>query len=476
MLTLTTINPQTNFNFLEHLSVTISKLLKLINDIIFFEIGGMPLIVIWLISGGAIFTVWMRFINIRGFKHAIDIVRGKYDNPDEVGEVSHFQALATALSATVGLGNIAGVAIAISLGGPGACFWLTLAGFLGMTTKFVECTLGQKYRLIKPDGTVAGGPMYYLSEGLSKIGLPFFGKILSILFAILAICGALGSSSIYQSNQSKVGVAQVIPIIAEQGWIYGILMVFLVGLVILGGIRRIASVAATVVPFMCGIYILGAVWVILINFTAIPAAITTILTSAFSLKAATGGMLGAIIQGFRRSAFSNEAGLGIAAIAHSAAKTNEPVREGIVAVLEPFIDTVIVCNLTALVIILTGAYNNPEFANLGGSELTSAAFSTVIPGFPYILALAVFLFAFSTMISWGYYGQLCWEYLLGSRTAIIYKLLFLLAIFMGSVANPTVVIQFSDAMYLTMALPNLLGMYFLAGQVSQDLKDYFNKL
>ncbi len=463
-------------NFLEHLSATISQLLKQINDIIFVEIGGMPLIVVWLITAGVIFTVWMRFINIRAFIHAINIVRGKYDNPDDVGEVSHFQALATALSATVGLGNIAGVAIAIRLGGPGACFWLTIAGFLGMTTKFVECTLAQKYRFVKPDGTVVGGPMYYLSEGLAKLGFPLLGRFLGILFAILAICGALGSSSLYQSNQSKVGVAQVIPILTDQGWIYGLLMVILVGLVILGGIRRIASVAARVVPVMCGVYILGAVYVILTHFTAIPAAITTIITSAFSFKAATGGIFGAIIQGFRRSAFSNEAGLGIAAIAHSAAKTDEPVREGIVAILEPFIDTVIVCNLTALVIILTGAYYNPDFASLGGSELTSAAFSTVIPGFPYILALTVFLFAFSTMISWGYYGQCCWEYLLGSRSAFIYKLLFLLAIFIGSVANPTAIIQFSDAMYLTMALPNLLGMYFLGSQVSEDLKDYFNSM
>ncbi|MEL7038557.1 MAG: alanine/glycine:cation symporter family protein [Cyanobacteria bacterium J06592_8] len=463
-------------NFLDQLSASFSHVLELINNIIFFDIGGMPLIVLWLIAAGAIFTVWMKFINLRAFKHAIDIVRGKYDHPEDIGEVSHFQALATALSATLGLGNIAGVAIAIGLGGPGACFWLTLAGFLGMTTKFVECTLGQKYRVVKPDGTVAGGPMYYLSEGLSKLGFPVFGKILAILFATLAICGALGSMSIYQSNQSLAGVAQVIPILAEKSWIYGLVMVGLVGLVIIGGIRRIASVAATIVPVMCGLYILGAVWVILFHLTEIPAAITTILSSAFSFKAATGGTLGALIQGFRRSAFSNEAGLGVAAIAHSTAKTDQPIREGLVATLEPFIDTVIVCNLTALVIILTDAYNNPEFTNLGGSELTSAAFSTVIPWFPYILAVAVFLFAFSTMISWGYYGQLCWEYLLGSRTAIVYKLLFLLAIFIGSVVNPTAVIEFSDAIYLTIALPNILGMYFLAGQVSQDLQDYFQQL
>ena len=465
-------NTEVKINFLERLSERFSQFLELVDHIIFFEIAGMPFIVIWLISAGVILTLWMKFINIRAFKHAIDIVRGKYDHPDETGEVSHFQALATALSATVGLGNIAGVAVAISLGGPGASFWLTLAGFLGMTTKFVECTLGQKYRIVREDGTVAGGPMYYLSNGLAEMGQKLLGRTLATLFAVCAVFGALGSYALFQVNQSKVGVARVIPILADQGWIYGIVMVILVGLVILGGIKRIATVAATIVPFMCGIYVLGALWVLLTNLTAIPTVLATIITSAFSCKAAAGGTFGAIIQGFRRSAFSCEAGLGTAAIAHSAARTEEPIREGIVALLEPFIDTIIVCNLTAFVVIITGAYNNPVFSDLGGSELTSAAFSTVIPWFPYVLALAVFLFAFSTMISGGYYGQLCWEYLFGKRSSILYKILFLLAIFLGSVANPTAVITFGDVLLLMMAFPNLIGVYLLASQVYQDLENY----
>lgn len=458
------------------LSATVSQLLELIYNIIFFEVAGIPLIVVWFIGGGFTFTLWMKFVNLRGFKHAIAVVLGRYDDPEEEGEVSHFQALATALSATVGLGNIAGVSIAIGLGGPGAVVWMTLAGFLGMSSKFVECTLGQKYRQVKPDGTIAGGPMYYLSAGLEELGRKNLGRVLAGMFAIFAIASALGSSSIFQANQSKVAVARVLPILADRGWIYGSILVFLVGLVIVGGIRRIAQVTAILVPVMCGIYVLAAVWIIGENWAAIPDAIATIFQGAFVPQAVAGGGLGALIQGFRRAAFSNEAGLGIAAIAHSAARTEEPVREGIVATLEPFIDTVIICNMTALVVIITGAYNNPEWADLGGAELTSVAFGSVIGWFPTVLAIALFCFAFSTAIAWGYYGELCWQYLLGERTAIIYKLLFLTAIFLGTIVNPQTVIQFSDAMYLTMSIPNLLGLYFLAPGVAADLQDYWERL
>jgi len=458
------------------LSAAVSQLLELIYKIIFFEVAGIPLIVVWFIGGGFTFTLWMKFVNLRAFKHAIAVVLGRYDDPEEEGEVSHFQALATALSATVGLGNIAGVSIAIGLGGPGAVVWMTLAGFLGMSSKFVECTLGQKYRQIRPDGTIAGGPMYYLSAGLEELGRKNLGRVLAGMFAVFAIASALGSSSIFQANQSKVAVARVLPILADRGWIYGFILVFLVGLVIVGGIRRIAQVTAILVPVMCGIYVLAAVWIIGLNWAAIPDAIATIFEGAFVPRAAAGGVLGALIQGFRRAAFSNEAGLGIAAIAHSAARTEEPVREGIVATLEPFIDTVIICNMTALVVIITGAYNNPEWADLGGAELTSAAFGSAIGWFPIVLAIAIFCFAFSTAIAWGYYGELCWRYLLGERTAIVYKLLFLTAIFLGAIVNPQAVIQFSDAMYLTMSIPNLLGLYFLAPGVAADLRDYWERL
>lgn len=456
----------------------LETLLEIINEIIFFSIGGengIPLIVLWLVAGGLFLTIRMKLINLFGFKHAIVVVAGKYDREEEVGEVSHFAALSVALSATVGLGNIAGVAIAISIGGPGAVFWMTLAGFLGMASKFTECTLGHKYRQIKPDGTVAGGPMYYLEAGLASLGQPLMGKILATSFALLAIASALGSSSIYQANQSLVAVTTVIPSLTNFSWIYGLGVAILVGLVIIGGIRRIGLVAEFLIPIMCGIYICTCVWVIVANFSLIPQAIETIITQAFFPKAVTGGITGAMIQGFRRSAFSCEAGVGIAAIAHGAAKTSESVREGIVALLEPFIDTIIICNLTALTLIVTGVHNDPQYQNLSGAALTSAALSTVVSWFPSVLAIAVFFFAFSTMTTWGYYGQLCWSYLFGEKSVILYQILFLLAIFLGSIINPQTVIEFSDALFITMAFPNLIGLYCLSPQVARELTNYWEK-
>ncbi|NEO58696.1 MAG: alanine:cation symporter family protein [Okeania sp. SIO3B5] len=464
---------------LDWISVTFSQILKNIDAIIFYRIGGdqgIPLIVLWLIGGGLFFTLRMQFINIRAFKHAIDVIWGKYDDPNDEGEVSHFQAMATALSGTVGLGNIAGVAIAISFGGPGAAFWMTIAGLLGMSTKFVECTLAQKYRVVNPDGTSIGGPMYYISMGLADLGQKRLGQFLGGMFALFNILAVLGSSSIFQSNQSQVVIANVIPFFAQQSWLYGLILVLIVGLVIIGGIQRIAGVAAAIVPTMCGIYFLAGSWIILANFTAIPHAFSTIIHSAFAPQAMAGGFLGALIQGFRRAAFSNEAGLGLAAIAHATAKTDEPVREGIVAMLEPFIDTVIICNMTALVVIITGVYNNPEFAALNGSELTLAAFTTVIDWFPAVLTICIILFAFSTMISSSYYGQVCWQYLFGNKGVIIYKILFLAGIFVGTVTNPEAVIEFSDAIKITLAFPSLLGAYFLCGKVATDQESYMKRL
>ncbi len=418
----------------------------------------------------------MKFINIRGFGHAIDILRGKYDDPTQEGEVSHFQALATALSATVGLGNIAGVAIGISLGGPGAAFWMTLGGMFGMTSKFVECTLGQKYRVVKSDGTIAGGPMYYLSAGLAEMGYKQLGKILAVMFSVFCVCGAFGGASMFQANQSYAAVATVVPFLVGRSWLYGVILALLVGLVIVGGIKRIGSVAGTLVPAMCIIYFLAAFWILVTHITDIPIAIRTIVKEAFSPESVEGGFIGVAVQGLRRSAFSNEAGVGSAAIAHSAARTKESVREGIVALLEPFIDTVIICNMTALVVVIAGVYNNPELSLLNGSQLTSAAFATAIPWFPVLLAIAVFLFAFSTMISWSYYGERCWDYLFGESTLIVYKVLFLTAIFTGSVVNPALVINFSDSMLIGMSFPNLLGAYFLSGKVAADLDDYMQRL
>lgn len=445
-------------------------------SILEFKIDEMPLIVLWLVIGSAFFTVRMKFINFRAFKHAIDVTRGKYDDPDEPGEVSHFQALATALAGTVGLGNIAGVAIAISIGGPGAAFWMTVAGLLAMTMKFVECTLGQKYRIVRADGTIAGGPMYYLSKGLAEKGYVKMGKILAILFCVLSIIGGGAGSTMFQTNQSYLAVAQVFPWFTDKAWLYGLVMCIGVGIVILGGVKRIGTVAGAVVPFMCGIYMLAAIWILLVNFIQIPQLIGIIISNAFVPQAVTGGLVGVIAQGFRRAAYSNTAGQGVAAIAHAAAQTTEPVREGIVSLLEPFIDTVIVCNLTAMVMVVTGAYNNPSFEGLNGAQLTQAAFGTVIPWFPYLLAVCIVLFAYSTVMSWGYYSELCWEYLFGDKNPLLLKLSFLVIVFFGAVLNPTLFIRLSDLMLISVAIPNVLGCYFLSNDVALDLKSYWLRL
>ncbi|MGB3510388.1 MAG: alanine/glycine:cation symporter family protein [Microcoleaceae cyanobacterium] len=470
--------PEAGDTFINSIDRGFSSFVDVISSILFFSIAGFPLIVLWLIIGAIFFTIRMQFINIRAFKHAIDIVRGRYDDPDDQGEVSHFQALATALSGTVGLGNIAGVAVAVSIGGPGAVLWMTVAGFLGMSTKFVECTLAQKYRIVKPDGTISGGPMRYLSAGLAEMGQATLGRVLAVLFSVLCICGAFGGANMFQANQSYGAVSTVLP--GLPSWVYGLVLVVLVGLVIIGGIQRIGMVAGTLVPLMCMLYVLASLFILLANITEIPGAIATIISGAFSPEAVEGGIIRVIIQGFQRSVFSNEAGVGSAAIAHSAARTDEPIREGLVALLEPFIDTIVVCNMTALVIVITGVYNADEFAALReakkGAELTSAAFGTVLDWFPILLAIAVFCFAFSTMISWSYYGERCWDYLSGGRGLIIYKILFLVAAFIGSVSNPSSVIDFSDATLLSMAFPNILGGYFLSGQVAKDLQNYMGRL
>ncbi len=465
-------------DFLDSIDRVFSGIVAAIEKVFFFSVGGMPLIILWIIGGG-IFCTWRTgFVNVRGFKHAIDVARGKYDRPEEQdeGEVSSFQALATALSGTVGLGNIAGVAIAIQMGGLGAAFWMSAAALLGMCSKFVECTLGLKYRTIKPDGSVAGGPMYYLSQGLSELGLPNLGKNLAILFAIFGMGASLGGGNMFQANQSFAALSSAIPFVQDGDWIFGLVAAFLVGLVIVGGISRIGVVTSKLVPVMVAVYILGCLWVLGARIAEIPTALSAIIQEAFSPKAVEGGVVGALVQGIRRSAFSNGAGLGSAAIAHAAARTTEPVREGIVAILEPFIDTVIICNLTALVIAIAGIHEDIETAATTGSELTAAAFETVIDWFPLVLAVVIFLFAFSTMITWSYYGERCWAYLFGEQTIITFKALFLLCVFIGSVVNLTAVVDFSDMMLLAMAVPNLLGCILLSGKVATDLQDYWQRL
>ena len=447
--------------------------------VIYFKIGGengVPFIVLWLIAGAIFFTFKMKFINVRAFKHAIEVVQGKYDDPNDEGDVSHFQALAAALSGTVGIGNIAGVAIAIRMGGPGAAFWMTVAGFLGMSSKFAECTLGQKYRVIKPDGTVGGGPMYYLSRGLSSIGMGKLGKGLAILYALACAIATMGAGNMFQANQAYAAVSNVLPFFDNLAWLFGIILVALVGLVILGGIERIGNVAGILVPAMAVIYTVACVWVMLVKFTDIPSAIMTIITTAFNPQAVAGGAIGAIIIGFQRAVFSNEAGIGSAAIAHSAARTDESVREGIVALLEPFLDTMFICNMTAMVIVLTGVYADPGSADLDGARLSAASFETIIGWFPYVIAVAGFLFAVSTMITWSYYGQLAWAYMFGDKSVNIYKVLFLAFGFLGTVINLDLVLEFSDVVLLAMSLPNLLGCFLLSGVIAKELDNYMSRL
>ncbi len=432
----------------------------------------LPIVVAWLVFGACFFTLRMLFVNIRGFWHAVQVVTGKYDDPEHDGEISHFQALSSALSATVGLGNIAGVAIAIGIGGPGAVFWMWVAGFLGMSSKFTECTLGQLYRIRKPDGSVSGGPMHYLDKGLAELGLGPVGKVLSIIFALMCIGGSFGGGNMFQANQSFEAVAKVMPGLEPYAWLYGILLMIAVGVVIIGGIKRIGLAASVVVPVMCGLYLLAGLYILAINITSVPAAFGAIVTQAFSPEAGLGGAVGVLAIGFQRASFSNEAGVGSASIAHSAAATDEPVREGIVALLEPFIDTIVVCSITAIVVVLTGVEVEPG----SGIGPTMDAFATVLPWFPYVLAFAAMMFAFSTMVSWSYYGESCATFLFGESAKIPYRLIFLVFVFIGSVLKLGNVLTFSDLMILGMAFPNVLGALFLSGKVKARLDAYWGDL
>ena len=456
-------------------------------DVCFWDNGQegetkLPFTVAWLVLGAIYFTLRMGFVQFRLFAHAIKITKGDFDDPDDEGEVSHFQALTTALSATVGLGNIAGVAIAISIGGPGATVWMILAGLLGMASKFTECSLGQMYRETRSDGSVMGGAMYYLSNGLKEMGLGALGKGLAVMFALLCIGGSFGGGGSFQVNQSLNALQETIPFLGDHRWVYGVIMTVCVALVIIGGLKRIAQTAEKIVPAMCGIYVAASLAVILMNVGEIPAAIGKIISGAMNPAAGLGGFIGVLVTGFKRAAFSNEAGIGSAAIAHSAAKTPYAVREGIVSLLEPFIDTVVVCTMTALVIVVTGAYDgsNPTFApyieSANGAGLTSVAFAQSIPWFPYVLSVAVVLFAFSTIISWSYYGERCWSWLFGDGSGFIYRIIFLTFIFGGSVVTAGQVLDFGDLMILGMALPNILGVLFLSGKVKAALTDYEGKL
>ncbi|MFN3984730.1 MAG: alanine/glycine:cation symporter family protein [Rhodocyclaceae bacterium] len=466
----------------EAINTALSPISDFVAGIIFYSVPvagvSFPLIVGWLIVAAAVFTLYFGFIQFRGFGHSIDVVRGRYDNPKDAGEVSRFQALATALSATVGLGNIAGVAVAVSIGGPGATFWMIIAGLMGMASKFTEVTLGVKYRNENPDGTVSGGPMYYLSKGFAEMGKPGLGRFFAIFFAICCIGGAVGGGNMFQANQAFQQVVNVTggadSFLADKGWLFGLVLASVVGLVIIGGIKSIARVTERVVPIMAIIYVGAGLVIILTNYDKIGWAFGQIIQGAFSPEGVAGGAIGALIQGFRRAAFSNEAGIGSAPIAHSAVRTREPVSQGYVALLEPFIDTVVICTMTALVIVISGALAT----ELTGVQLTSAAFASAFSWFPLVLAVAVVLFAFSTMIAWSYYGLKAWTYLVGENKAMenVYKLFFCLCVVAGASMSLGPVIDFSDSMIFAMAIPNVIGLYLLMPVVKREIGAYWGRI
>jgi len=449
-----------------------------------------PWIVGWLVIGAAVFSAYFGLIQFRAFGHAIDLVRGRYSDPQDTGEVSHFQALTAALSGTVGLGNIAGVAVAVSIGGAGATFWMILAGLLGMASKFTECTLGVKFRNENPDGTVSGGPMYYIRKGFAARGLPL-GGAMAALFSVFCVLGALGGGNMFQANQAA---SQVQSVLGIPTWVTGLVLALVVFAVIVGGIKSIARVTEKVVPVMGIGYLLVGLLVLAMNADMILWAFAEILRGAFTDTGITGGVVGAVIQGFRRAAFSNEAGVGSAAIAHSAVRTKEPVAEGLVALLEPFIDTVVICTMTALVIIITrqlvidaetGRYVLDASGRIatvsgatGGVPITSAAFGSVFGWAPLALSAAVVLFAFSTMITWGYYGMKAWTYLLGEgrMTEMVFKIIFCVFVFVGAVSSLDAVIGFSDAAIFAMALVNIVALYGLMPIVRQELRSYMARL
>ena len=467
----------------ETINTATAPIASFIGDIVFFKIpifgAQLPVVVLWLVVGAVFFTFYMGFINLRGFKHAIQLVRGDYADPNSSGEVSHFQALATAVSGTVGIGNIGGVAVAVTVGGPGATFWLIMAGFLGMSTKFVECTLGVKYRKEFDDGHVSGGPMYYLRQGFKDRGMEGFGKFMGTFYAIGIFIGALGIGNMFQSNQAYVQLNNVSGgALDGLGWLVGLILAGVVFAVIIGGIKSIARVTEKIVPFMAIFYCLFAIVVILMNVDSLPQAIANIFTGAFTGEGVAGGALGAMIIGFQRAVFSNEAGIGSASIAHSAVKTDEPVTEGIVSLLEPFIDTIVICTITALVI-GTAQVADPNFAGESiGVAMTSAAFEREFSWFPIPLAFAALLFAFSTMISWSYYGLKGWTYMFGEseRGQTVYKIIFCAFVALGCIVQLGPILDISDALVFLICVPNILGLYFLAPIVKREMISYFARI
>ncbi|MEM9169477.1 MAG: alanine/glycine:cation symporter family protein [Pseudomonadota bacterium] len=453
-----------------------------VNDVVFFavEIAGvrLPLVVVWLIGAAAILTVALRFVNLRGFTHGWALigrqVRDDSDQTDAPGEISHFEALTSALSGTVGLGNIASVPVAIVLGGPGAVFWMILAGFLGMSSKFAECALAVKYRRVNADGTVSGGPMYYIEAVFERLGSRLAGRIGAIFFAVMCM-GA--SISVFQVNQAHAQFVSVTSISAPL--VFGAIMAGGVAIVILGGIRQIARVTRVLVPLMAAIYLLAGLTILILNAGAVPDAVAAIIKGAFGFEAAGGGVVGAMINGIQRATYSSEAGVGSAAIAHASVRTREPMTEGYVALLEPFIDTVVVCTLTALVIIVSGAYLPFVGAErVVGIEITSFAFASAFSWYPYVLLVSVTLFAFSTLVTWSHYGAKAAEYLFGRSLLVdrTFKIVLCLMLSTGAAIQLSSIIDFIDSMLFAMAVPNIVALYFLLPELRRDVADYDARL
>ncbi len=464
---------------------SISSFLEMILffDILFGAVDGasIPFLVAWLIAGGVYLTIKMEFVGFKYFGHAFDIVRGKYATKDDKGLIPPFGSLTTALSATVGLGNIAGVALAVSLGGPGATFWMIFAGFLGMSLKFTEVTLSLQHREFLKDGTVMGGAMEYLSKGFAAKGYATLGKVLAIVFAFFMIGGAIGGGNVFQISQAAGAIGEQVPFFKDNAVVFGIIVATMVGLVIIGGIKRIASITERLVPMMAIIYVSASMWILAVHYDQIGNAFGLIFSEAFTNNALYGGIAGIIIQGFQRAVFSSEAGLGSSPVAHAPAKTKYPVRQGFVALYEPFIDTIVICTMTALVIIITGVYD-PSGANSSliearqGAALTSVAYGTVISWFPAVLSISIVLFAFSTMISWSYYGERAWVYLFGSKYSIVYKIMFVILTIVGTIVSADILVNLSFMLLLAMALPNILGLFVLSSDVKRELIEYESKL
>ncbi len=450
-----------------------AKSVALMSSVLFYDIGGFPFIVLWLVVAALFFTIYLRGVNFRLFSHALKIVSGKYDSKDAAGEVSHLQALFSAIAATVGLGSIAGVSVAVAVGGPGVVFWIVIAGFFGMATKFAEVMLSMCYREVDASGKIFGGPFQYIKKGLADIGLPKLGKVLAVVFAIFCLGGALGGGNMFQSNQTVKVMTTTFPGLAPYGWVVALFFALLVFCVLVGSIKRIASVAEKISPLKGILYLICAVIIVGANIDKLSSTLSLIMQDAFSGKAAAGGFIAMLAMAFKRASFANEAGLGSAPIAHATARTKEPAREAIVALLEPFFAAIIAL-LTGLIVTITGAYAGASIND--GVAIATHAFATVSPLFPVMLAFNVFIFAYSTTIGWSYYGEIAWNYMFGPRYIRLYQIIFCLATFLGGIIQFGVVLDFSDLLILGMALPNIIALYLLRRRIKSEMLSYMAKL